>query len=269
MLKQKYLLTSGFVLLFLFLVFSFFIHLGAFRSFDFNTTVRIQDHVSSVFAFPFSTLSLIGSFEISSIILVLILLLDVKINRAFAILLCFLIAFVGLFGRIIVNNSSLAGFELASIIFALLLLFAFKAKRIFVILLYGLIAFAGLFGKAFINHPPPPFLFFKYDIPFLFPSSYVQPGFSYPSGHAGRTAFISIILLVLVINNKKLPPVVRFTLALLIIAFDVVMFISRIYLGEHWATDVIGGALLGMSFGLLSMSDVYKSASRRLSTILR
>jgi membrane-associated phospholipid phosphatase len=31
------------------------------------------------------------------------------------------------------------------------------------------------------------------------------------------------------------------------------MLTSRIYLGEHWTSDVIGGGLLGASFAFLSL----------------
>jgi membrane-associated phospholipid phosphatase len=35
--------------------------------------------------------------------------------------------------------------------------------------------------------------------------------------------------------------------------YDIAMLVSRIYLGEHWLSDIIGGSILGISMGLFAV----------------
>lgn len=110
--------------------------------------------------------------------------------------------------------------------------------------------FIELLGKLYIHHPAPPHLLYRGIFEFTFPTHYVHTNYSYPSGHVLRTAFIVCFLvgfLYLKADRKSslLPQIGLLTLLLL-------MVVSRVYLGEHWTSDVIGGVLLGGGFGLLS-----------------
>ena len=54
-----------------------------------------------------------------------------------------------------------------------------------------------LYGKFFVNHPPPPEFMLRTKQIINLPQFHVRAESSYPSGHAGRTIFISIILFIL------------------------------------------------------------------------
>lgn len=119
--------------------------------------------------------------------------------------------------------------------------------------------FIELLGKLYIHHPSPPQLFYRGIFDFKFPTHYVHSQYSYPSGHVLRTAFLISFLmgyLFLKTDFKKQLP-----FQLLLANLLLIMIISRIYLGEHWTSDTIGGLLLGGSFGLLAAALIPNRAS--------
>lgn len=107
-----------------------------------------------------------------------------------------------------------------------------------------------VFGKLMVFHPGPPRFFHRSLLPTSLPSFYVHTDFSYPSGHMTRTVFVVTILVILLIfSSKNIAP--RFVALLLLLGFVFSMGITRVYLGEHWLSDVLGGGILGLAFGLL------------------
>ena len=87
--------------------------------------------------------------------------------------------------------------------------------------------------KYCLPHPTPPSEFMR-GLQFL-PSLQIAPPYSFPSGHVLRTTF-----LVALIGERR--PRWRACCWALVVA----MAGTRLYLNEHWLSDVVGGLLLGL-----------------------
>jgi membrane-associated phospholipid phosphatase len=79
---------------------------------------------------------------------------------------------------------------------------------------------------------------------------YTESGPSYPSGHAAGTSAMAIALIV-----GALPFVasalLRWAAAVVLVLYVAVESFSRLLLGVHYPSDVVGGALLGVGWALL------------------
>ena len=77
--------------------------------------------------------------------------------------------------------------------------------------------------------------------------AYHESGYSYPSGHAA-TAIVFFGSWFLIVLMSPLPRAVRITVAAIIFAWMIGIDWSRLALGAHYATDVLGGTLFGVAW---------------------
>ena len=73
---------------------------------------------------------------------------------------------------------------------------------------------------------------------------------SFPSGHAMLSAITYLTLGVLLARLSPRRAVKAYVIALAII-LTLLVGVSRVYLGVHWPTDVLGGWCLGAGWALL------------------
>jgi len=149
--------------------------------------------------------------------------------------------------------SLIGSFEVVSLFLIGILLIRRKIVEGFFVL-SGFVGFHALeiYGKLFVEHLPPPEFMIRTEKLLEFPQFHVRAEYSYPSGHAGRAAFVSTFLFLIIGQSKKLSKLQKIILLAIMGIYDMGMVVSRVSLGEHWTTDVIGGVLLGASLALLT-----------------
>lgn len=198
----------------LFTYFSYMVAKERFQQIDFDTTVKLQDHISGRFDQVFSYFSLLGSAEVTIGFCLLMMVISLLHKR-----------FLPILGWLLIVPATMAE----------------------------------IFGKLVVFHPGPPQFFHRSLLPTTLPSFYVHTNFSYPSGHMTRTIFIITVVFIIVVFSSKHPffKLIAFFL-LVLLAF--LMGLTRVYLGEHWLSDVLGGAILGLATGFLASVLIHRQA---------
>ena len=112
-----------------------------------------------------------------------------------------------------------------------------------------------IFGKSIVHHPSPMYSMIKNPTS-IFPANYINEQFSYPSGNAARAVFLSFVLLLTIeqLNNNIMKK--RLSIGLGLGIYVALVSVSRVYLGHHWLSDVIGGILVGSALGVLTWMSV-------------
>ncbi|WP_098893630.1 MULTISPECIES: phosphatase PAP2 family protein [Streptomyces] len=85
---------------------------------------------------------------------------------------------------------------------------------------------------------------------------------AFPSGHA-MTAVVSCGLLVWLLRLSGAGPVARGAVLAVAVVSAVGVAATRVYLGVHWLTDVVGGSLLGVAVVALSAAGYARYTAAR------
>ncbi|WP_082482394.1 phosphatase PAP2 family protein [Chryseobacterium sp. Leaf394] len=138
-------------------------------------------------------------------------------------------------------------------------LFIFKFKREAVLILSTLLSsILGLGLKMLVNRPRP-----SKDLVVLLEETKFQ---SFPSGHVLFYTVFCGALILIILRSKAIKNKIK--LFLIATCLSVIFFgsVSRVYLGAHWFTDVLGAFVLGV-FIVLIMGYFYIEKEKNVSEI--
>ena len=144
--------------------------------------------------------------------------------------------FVSFFGKAFIAAA------MVFVVAAIFYLYKFYREAIFV-LLTPVAAVINAIIKLIVNRPRPSDTLVKIIDQELDPS--------FPSGHVNFYVVFFGFLIATMFVTPKIPPWIRVLVGLFSLVMIITVSFSRIYLGAHWTSDVLGGYLLG--FILLSI----------------
>ncbi len=221
--KRLQLLLLGLFFIFSFTIFSLLVKRGGMKDLDFTVTVKVQERIDNSSRLRLARLT----------------------------------------GEVMEGATFLASpmvSIIAIIIITIITLIRRKRFRVVALLIpiaFGLLTIAEIYGKSVVHHPAPPFFLLKNPTT-IFPKYQVLDNFSYPSGHAARAMFLGITLYSFFMLHTSLfkRKKIKVLTMIGIISYVGLISVSRIYLGQHWISDVVGGLTLGSGSGLLTFAGL-------------
>lgn len=145
-----------------------------------------------------------------------------------------------------VNITKYGGIYFTALVTLAILLYLLKNKRRFDALFVSL----GTGGTLLLNMVLK--LIFKRTRPDLWNLLVTEKSYSFPSGHTMITMAFAITVILLFRENKYKIPI-----SILSLIFAILVAFSRLYLGVHYPTDVLGGWIISIFWVLLSYRMVY------------
>lgn len=128
---------------------------------------------------------------------------------------------------------------------------------------FALLVAAEVYGKTIVTQNAPPFFLLKNPTAH-FPTYHVFDVNSYPSGHAGRSMFLAIILGYFVYTRVK-KQYVRIATIGLLVSLVLAVAVGKVYLGQHWTSDIIGGWIVGVAFAIAAIGIIRLADTIRLN----
>jgi membrane-associated phospholipid phosphatase len=148
-----------------------------------------------------------------------------------------------------VTMAYLGGMPVASVMFLALLLYAYLRRTQYA--LFILISMVGIANVSWLLK-----VLVNRSRPMLWPRIVQDYGASFPSGHSDYAAAFACVFILMFWRTPW-----RYTIVCLGITWMLLMGLSRIYLGVHFPTDVLGGWFLGWAWVFLVYLGFNRSGS--------